>query len=87
LMHDRDDLRFVFRPLPLIGILDKSEQSILAALAADEQGQFWTMYDLLFIKQAEWASLKPESFEAWVVRESAALGMDGEKLKAAMKAE
>jgi cyclophilin family peptidyl-prolyl cis-trans isomerase/protein-disulfide isomerase len=87
LLHDHDNLRFVFRPLPLIGILDKSERAVLAALAADEQGQFWTMYDLLFIRQAEWVSLKPESFEAWIVRESVALGMDGEKLKAAMNAE
>lgn len=87
LMRDRDDLRFVFRPLPLIGILDKSEQAVLAALAADEQGKFWEMYDLLFIKQAEWKSLKPEAFNAWLVRESAALEVDVEKLEAAMKAE
>jgi cyclophilin family peptidyl-prolyl cis-trans isomerase/protein-disulfide isomerase len=87
LMHDHDDLRFVFRPLPLVGVLDKSERAILAALAADEQGQFWTMYDLLFAKYAEWASLKPEAFDAWVLREAAALGMDAEKLKAAIKAD
>jgi cyclophilin family peptidyl-prolyl cis-trans isomerase/protein-disulfide isomerase len=87
LMHDRDDLRFVFRPMPLINILDKSEQAILAALAADEQDKFWDMYDLLFARHAEWVSLKPESFEAWAVREAAALGMDGEKLKAAIKAD
>jgi cyclophilin family peptidyl-prolyl cis-trans isomerase/protein-disulfide isomerase len=87
LMRDRDDLRFVFRPLPLIGILDKSEQAVLAALAADEQGKFWEVYDLLFIKQAEWKSLKPEAFNAWLVRESAALEVDVEKLEAAMKAE
>lgn len=87
LMRNRDDLRFVFRPLPLIGVLDKSEQAILAALAADEQGKFWEMYDLLFIKQAEWRSLKPEAFPAWLTKESAALELDAEKLEAAMKAE
>lgn len=87
LMRNRDDLRFVFRPLPLIGVLDKSEQAVLAALAASEQGKFWEMYDFLFIKQAEWRSLKPEAFAAWLTKESAALELDVEKLEAAMKAE
>ena len=87
LMRDREDLRFVFRPLPLIGILDKSEQAVLAVLAADEQGKFWEMYDLLFIKQAEWKSLTPETFNAWLKRESAALEVDVEKLETAMNAE
>jgi len=87
LMRDRDDLRFVFRPLPLIGILDKSERAVLAALAADEQDKFWTMYDLLFVRRAEWVSLTPSAFDAWAAREASALGMDGEKFKAAMNAE
>ncbi|CAG0968640.1 putative peptidyl-prolyl cis-trans isomerase [Anaerolineales bacterium] len=87
LMSEHKDVRFVFRPLPLIGVLDKSEQAVLAALAADEQGQFWLMYDLLFAKHAEWKSLKPAAFDAWVLREAAALEMDEEKLKTAMKAE
>jgi cyclophilin family peptidyl-prolyl cis-trans isomerase/protein-disulfide isomerase len=87
LMRNHDDLRFVFRPLPLIGILDKSDKSVLAALAADEQGKFWEMYDLLFIKHAEWAGLKPEAFNAWVVKEAVAAGVDGEKLEAAINAQ
>ncbi len=86
LMKNHDDLRFVFRPLPLIGILDKSEMAILAALAADEQGQFWAMYDLLFAKYNEWTVLAPAKFNAWVVKESLALGMDGDQLTAAMNA-
>ena len=86
LMRKHDDLRFVFRPLPLIGILDKSDKSVLAALAADEQGKFWEMYDLLFVKYDEWAELKPEAFNAWVVKEAIAAGIDGEKLQAAINA-
>jgi cyclophilin family peptidyl-prolyl cis-trans isomerase/protein-disulfide isomerase len=85
LMKDRTNVRFVFRPLPLIGVLDKSDKSVLAALAADEQGQFWTMYALLFTKHTDWKSLSPESFDSWVVREAGALGLGEEKLKAAMK--
>jgi len=87
LMRNRKDVRFVFRPLPLIGIMDKSDKAILAALAADEQGKFWEMYDLLFVKYNEWVSLTPESFNAWAVKESTAAGIDGEKLKAAINAD
>ncbi len=87
LMQEKEDVSFVFRPLPLIGVLDKSEKSILAALAADEQDNFWLMYELLFFKHAEWKALKPETFDAWAAREAAALNMDGEKFKAAMKSD
>jgi len=87
LMRNHDDLRFVFRPLPLIGVLDKSDKAVIAALAADEQDNFWAMYDLLFVKHADWVDLKPEAFDAWVVKESMTLGMDGEKLQAAIHAD
>ncbi len=87
LMRNHDDARFVFRPLPLIGVLDKSDKAVLAALAADEQGKFWVMYDLLFVKYDAWINLKPEAFNAWVVKESVAAGMDGEKLQAAINAD
>ena len=70
LMRNRDDVRFIFRPLPLIGILDKSDKAILATLAADEQDRFWAMHDLLFGKYDEWVNLKPEAFDAWVVGEA-----------------
>ncbi len=86
LMKNHNDLRFIFRPLPLIGVLDKSEMAILAALAADEQGQFWAMYDLLFAKYDQWTVLAPAKFNAWVAGEAAALGMDGNQLTAAMNA-
>ena len=87
LMRNHEDVRFVFRPLPLIGILDKSDKAVLVALAADEQGKFWEMYDLLFVKHDEWAGLKPEAFNAWIVKEAVAAGMDGEKLQAAINAD
>src|SRR5258705_533335 len=42
LMKNRQDVRFVFRPFPLIGVdgMDKSEKAVLAALAADKQEKF-----------------------------------------------
>jgi cyclophilin family peptidyl-prolyl cis-trans isomerase/protein-disulfide isomerase len=86
LMKNHDDLRFVFRPLPLIGVLDKSEMAIIAALAADEQGQFWGMYDLLFSKFNEWTVLPPAKFNDWVKKEAATVGMDVDQLTAAIEA-
>jgi len=87
LLKNHANLRFVFRPLPLIGILDKSDRAVLAALAADEQGQFWVMYDILFTKYNEWADLSPSEFNAWVVRIAADAGMDGDQLTAATKSD
>ncbi|MFN8382878.1 MAG: peptidylprolyl isomerase [Anaerolineales bacterium] len=86
LIKNHEDLHFVFRPLPLIGILDKSEMAVLAALAADEQGQFWGMYNLLFAKYNEWTVLAPSKFNDWVIKEAIASGMDGDQLKAAINA-
>ncbi len=87
LMRNRDDVRFIFRPLPLIGILDKSDKAILATLAADEQDRFWAMHDLLFGKYDEWVNLKPEAFDAWVVGEAIKAGLDGDQLTAAIHAD
>jgi len=86
LMQNNKSIRFVFRPLPLIGVLDKSEQAVLAALAADEQGKFWEMHDLLFTKYNEWANLGVGGFDTWVLDQASAAGMDADQFSAAMKA-
>ncbi len=86
-LRSQENVRFIFRPLPLLDVMDKSDKATIAAIAAGEQGQFWNMYDLLYIRYDEWANLKPEEFNAWVLRESVALGLDGEKLEAAIKAD
>ena len=87
LMRSHEEVRFVFRPLPLINVLDKSDKAVLAALAANEQDKFWAAYDLLFVKYAEWVKLKPEAFNAWFMNEAIALGLDGERLQAAINAD
>ncbi len=87
LMRNHDDVRFVFRPLPLIGVLDKSERAMLAALAADEQDRFWAMYDLLFARYDEWIHLRTGEFDAWVIREAAKIGLDGDRLRATIHAD
>jgi cyclophilin family peptidyl-prolyl cis-trans isomerase/protein-disulfide isomerase len=86
LMREHGDVRLVFRPLPLIGVTDKAEMSTLAALAADEQGTFWEMYDLLFSRHGEWANLTTGEFDAWLMREAPSAGIEAAPLRAAMKA-
>ncbi len=78
-----DDLRFVFRPVP-ISALDKSQMAVDAALAADEQGHFWEMYDVLFQKNAEWANLSETDFESWLKKQASSIGLDASKFSAAL---
>ncbi len=83
LMKNRTNLRFVFRPV-WVASLDKSDKAIIAALAANEQGKFWTMYDFLFVTYPAWDKLSPDEFNNWVIKESAQTGIDPVQLKAAM---
>ncbi|MEU6890157.1 Na+/H+ antiporter NhaA, partial [Streptomyces viridosporus] len=46
-----DRLRYVFRHLPLLDVHPHSELAARAAVAADAQGRFWQMHDLLFAHQ------------------------------------
>jgi cyclophilin family peptidyl-prolyl cis-trans isomerase/protein-disulfide isomerase len=80
LLQNHDDLRFVFRPIALGGVFDKAEMAFLAAMAADEQGKFWAMYNLLFTKHAEWAGMDPDDFDTWLAAEASAAGMDSAQL-------
>jgi Na+/H+ antiporter NhaA len=48
-----DDLRYVFRHLPLPDVHPHAELAARAAVAADRQGRFWDMHDLLFRHQDE----------------------------------
>jgi protein-disulfide isomerase len=52
-----DDLRYVFRHLPLTDVHQHAELAAQAAEAAGAQGRFWEMHDLLFEHQDE---LEPE---------------------------
>lgn len=87
LMANHANLRFVFRPLPLIGVTDKAEASTLAVIAANEQGKFWEMYDLLFVNYGEWVNLSATEFEKWVLTQANELGMDVNQLSDKMKAD
>jgi len=74
--NHREEVRFVFRPVPLVGQLDKTELAARAALAASRQEHFWEMYDLLFVRNDEWSELSVEDFEQWLLQAAPALGME-----------
>ena len=73
----RDELgggvRFVFRNFPLTEIHPHALHAALAAEAADAQGRFWAMHDLLFARQK---ALE----DADLARYAAELGLDAERL-------
>jgi Na+/H+ antiporter NhaA len=53
LMASGDDLRFVFRHLPLVDVHEHAQVAAEAAEAAGVQGAFWEMHDLLFARQGK----------------------------------
>ncbi len=48
-----DELRYVFRHLPLPDVHDHAELAAVAAEAAGQQGKFWEMHHLLFAHQEQ----------------------------------
>ncbi len=77
-----DDLRIVYRDFPMVTNPghEKAGHAARAAHAANLQGKYWEMHDLLFEKQDEWSSLDGEDFAVWLAEAASALGMDAEKL-------
>jgi Na+/H+ antiporter NhaA len=51
LIHDFGELRFVFRHLPLTDVHPHAQLAAEAAEAADQQGRFWEMHDMLMDHQ------------------------------------
>lgn len=72
IMND-DDLRFVWRHLPLSDVHPRAQIAAEVAEAAAEQGAFWEMHDLLLANQDK---LQP----ADMIRYAEQLGLDADKL-------
>jgi len=51
-------VKLVYRHFPLISIHKNAQMASYASEAADNQGKFWEMHDLLFDKQQEWGTLE-----------------------------
>lgn len=75
------DLRVVYRHFPLDSIHDKAILAAQAAEAAGLQDEFWTMHDLLYEKQGQWAGFSVEKFKTWVVEQAEEVGLDEEQFE------
>jgi protein-disulfide isomerase len=76
----KDKIEFQFRNLPLITVHKQALLAARAAEAADKQGKYWEMYNLLFQNQTNWSQMddaKP-AFEQFATQ----LGMNVEQFKA-----
>jgi Na+/H+ antiporter NhaA len=72
LLRDFGDVRYVWRHLPLTDVHPHAQLAAEAAEAADRQGAFWELHDLMLDHQDE---LRP----ADLVRYAEALGLDVER--------
>jgi len=61
-----EDVRVIFRYLPLTKEHDKAALAAQAAEAAGLQDRYWEMHDLLFANQSDWRSLPVKDFETWL---------------------
>lgn len=74
-----DQIRFIYRHLPLISIHDKAIITAEAAEAAGAQGKFWEMHDLLYEKQQEWGQFSGEELQETLVGYAEDLELDAER--------
>jgi len=74
------DVRLIYLHAPQAD-RDKDYLAIQAVEAADLQGKFWEMHDLLFETLNEWSGVAPADFKAWVTAKAASLGMDSSRFQ------
>lgn len=77
-----DQARFVYRHFPLNTIHPHAQMAAQASEAADLQGKFWEMNELLFERQATWS--KSTDDKALFAQYAQELGLDVEKFKTDM---
>jgi len=85
-LRDRygDDLRFVYRHLPLTSIHDKAIITAEATEAAAAQGKFWEMHDLLYERQQEWSALSEEEVLDKLVEYAEMIDLDTDSFEEAL---
>ena len=71
-----DDVRLVFRPLPLESLHPTGPLAIHGAEAAGMQGKFWEMYDVLFSNRETLSPLSAEELSEWMKTAAGELGLD-----------
>jgi cyclophilin family peptidyl-prolyl cis-trans isomerase/protein-disulfide isomerase len=79
-----DQLRFVYRHLPLTSIHDKAIITAEAVEAAAAQGKFWELHDLLYERQQEWSGLSEEEMFDKLIEYAGELELDTEQFETAL---
>lgn len=75
---------FSYRNFPIRSKHKNADASAYAAQAADRQGKFWEMHDLLFENQTSWASLDTDAAQVIFTQYANQLGLDTQKFMADM---
>jgi cyclophilin family peptidyl-prolyl cis-trans isomerase len=73
-----DEVRLVFRQFPL-SFHDKSNLAAQASEAADMQGKFAEMKNLIFDTSDQWLEMSTDDFVKWVTEQAGTLGLDVDK--------
>ena len=68
--HHANEIRLVFRHLPLTELHPNARLAAIAAVCADQQGKFWEMHDALF---ADRTALGVDALKSTAAR----VGLDG----------
>ncbi len=71
-----DDVRLVYRHLPLESLHPTAPLAAYAAEAAGRQGKFWELYEAIFSNQTELSPLPAEELTAWLIEKAGELEMD-----------
>ena len=74
-----EDIRVIYRHLPLTGIHDKAVITAEATEAAGAQAKFWEMHDLLYERQQEWNVLSEDEVRDQLVKYAEELGLDTDR--------
>lgn len=75
----KDKIKFQFRNLPLNQIHPNAFAAARAAEAADKQGKFWEMYDMLYQNQSSWTD--SDSVKSIFEQYAGTLGLDMDKFR------
>lgn len=84
-----DDVRLVYRHLPLESIHDKANLAARASEAAGLQGKFWEMYHAIFSAAREqvWTGMTVDQFTDWLEERAVELNLDANRFASDMQSE
>lgn len=69
------EIRYTFRPFPLVQVHPRSAQAAAAFLAAPDEETAYLIHDALFARRDEWKELTPTEFESWLLNLAGELGL------------